>query len=72
MYKIIVTCYLLYAVSSSGNGARSSFTFESPITLKHGKNEIALLSMTVGLQVCCFLYYYLLKYNDKFMKFELN
>ncbi|KAL5982776.1 Beta-galactosidase 10 [Asimina triloba] len=37
-------------VSASGTGTDSTFKFESPITLKAGKNEIALLSMTVGLQ----------------------
>ncbi|OVA19360.1 D-galactoside/L-rhamnose binding SUEL lectin domain [Macleaya cordata] len=37
-------------VSASGNGSGSSFKFESRINLKAGKNEIALLSMTVGLQ----------------------
>ncbi|XP_077249768.1 beta-galactosidase 3-like [Tasmannia lanceolata] len=36
--------------SASGNGSDSKFKFESPIPLKAGKNEIALLSMTVGLQ----------------------
>ncbi|KAL7098178.1 hypothetical protein ACP275_09G001000 [Erythranthe tilingii] len=37
-------------VSASGNGTVPSFKFTSPISLKAGKNEIALLSMTVGLQ----------------------
>ncbi|XP_059656325.1 beta-galactosidase 10 [Cornus florida] len=37
-------------VSASGNGTVSPFKFRSPISLKAGKNEIALLSMTVGLQ----------------------
>ncbi|KAH7685340.1 Beta-galactosidase protein [Dioscorea alata] len=36
--------------SASGNGTVSPFKLETPITLKEGKNEIALLSMTVGLQ----------------------
>ncbi|GLU12850.1 hypothetical protein SLE2022_295080 [Rubroshorea leprosula] len=36
--------------SASGNGSNSSFKFKNPITLKAGKNEIALLSLTVGLQ----------------------
>uniref|UniRef100_A0A6N2NA79 beta-galactosidase n=1 Tax=Salix viminalis TaxID=40686 RepID=A0A6N2NA79_SALVM len=36
--------------SASGNGTHSPFTFKNPISLKAGKNEIALLSMTVGLQ----------------------
>uniref|UniRef100_A0A1D1Y0M8 Beta-galactosidase n=3 Tax=Anthurium amnicola TaxID=1678845 RepID=A0A1D1Y0M8_9ARAE len=37
-------------VSGYGNGANSSFKVETPILLKPGNNEIALLSMTVGLQ----------------------
>ncbi|ONK73107.1 uncharacterized protein A4U43_C04F27330 [Asparagus officinalis] len=37
-------------VTASGNGSKSSFAFETPISLKAGKNEIAFLSMTVGLQ----------------------
>ncbi|KAJ6917706.1 hypothetical protein NC652_019897 [Populus alba x Populus x berolinensis] len=36
--------------SASGNGSHSPFKFKNPISLKAGKNEIALLSMTVGLQ----------------------
>ncbi|KAI5003503.1 hypothetical protein ZWY2020_030663 [Hordeum vulgare] len=36
--------------SAFGNGSKSSFNLHIPITLKMGKNEIALLSMTVGLQ----------------------
>ncbi|KAI3454272.1 hypothetical protein Pfo_010935 [Paulownia fortunei] len=36
--------------SASGNGTVSPFKFKSPISLKAGENEIALLSMTVGLQ----------------------
>ncbi|KAL3835327.1 hypothetical protein ACJIZ3_010063 [Penstemon smallii] len=36
--------------SASGNGTVSRFKFTSPISLKAGNNEIALLSMTVGLQ----------------------
>ncbi|KAK6287237.1 hypothetical protein POUND7_013416, partial [Theobroma cacao] len=36
--------------SASGNGSHSPFKFENPISLKAGENEIALLSMTVGLQ----------------------
>lgn len=35
--------------SASGNGSHSPFKFKNPISLKAGKNEIALLSMTVGL-----------------------
>nr|XP_043627356.1 beta-galactosidase 10 [Erigeron canadensis] len=36
--------------SASGNGTVSPFNFTSPVSLKAGKNEIAILSMTVGLQ----------------------
>ncbi|XAR60280.1 Beta-galactosidase [Bertholletia excelsa] len=36
--------------SASGNGTVSPFKFRSPISLKAGNNEIAFLSMTVGLQ----------------------
>lgn len=36
--------------SASGNGSDITFKFESPIPLMAGKNEISLLSMTVGLQ----------------------
>lgn len=36
--------------SASGNGTIFPFEAEIPVTLKAGKNEIALLSMTVGLQ----------------------
>ncbi|KAL6223244.1 hypothetical protein ACLB2K_006632 [Fragaria x ananassa] len=36
--------------SASGNGTHPPFSLKSPISLKAGKNEIALLSMTVGLQ----------------------
>ncbi|XP_057492737.1 beta-galactosidase 10 [Actinidia eriantha] len=36
--------------SASGNGSVSSFKFQAPISLKAGNNEIAILSMTVGLQ----------------------
>ncbi|XP_076927574.1 beta-galactosidase 3-like [Bidens hawaiensis] len=36
--------------SGSGNGTVSPFTFKSPVSLKAGNNEIAILSMTVGLQ----------------------
>lgn len=35
--------------SASGNGSHSPFKFKNPISIKAGKNEIALLSMTVGL-----------------------
>ncbi|KAJ4838181.1 hypothetical protein Tsubulata_032522 [Turnera subulata] len=44
------TDYLWYTTSPSGNGTHSPFTFKSSISLKPGKNDIALLSMTVGLQ----------------------
>lgn len=36
--------------SAAGNGTVSPFKFKSPVSLKAGKNEIAILSMTVGLQ----------------------
>ncbi|KAK1311334.1 Beta-galactosidase 3 [Acorus calamus] len=36
--------------SGYGNGSKSSFKFKTPVHLKAGKNEIDLLSMTVGLQ----------------------
>lgn len=36
--------------TGSGNGTVSPFKFMSPIILKAGKNDIAILSMTVGLQ----------------------
>ncbi|XP_076904052.1 beta-galactosidase 3-like isoform X2 [Bidens hawaiensis] len=36
--------------SGSGNGTVSPFTFKSPVSLKAGYNEIAILSMTMGLQ----------------------
>ncbi|CAA0820988.1 Beta-galactosidase 10 [Striga hermonthica] len=36
--------------TQSGNGTVPRFKFRSPITLKAGVNEIALLSMTMGLQ----------------------
>lgn len=36
--------------SASGNVTKSPFTIETPISLNSGKNEIAFLSMTVGLQ----------------------
>ncbi|KAE8706801.1 NAD-dependent ADP-ribosyltransferase sirtuin-4-like [Hibiscus syriacus] len=42
---------LAQASSASGNGSHSPFKFENPILLKAGKNEIALLSMTLGLQI---------------------
>ncbi|XP_021900324.1 beta-galactosidase 10 [Carica papaya] len=36
--------------SASGNGSHFAYNFKGPISLKAGKNDIALLSMTVGLQ----------------------
>lgn len=39
-----------YAGSQTGSSSKSSITLEMPIVLKSGKNDIALLSMTVGLQ----------------------
>lgn len=47
----LILIYMLLSASASGNGTVSPFKFQSPISLKAGKNEIALLSMTVGLQV---------------------
>ncbi|KAG8643044.1 beta-galactosidase 10 isoform X2 [Manihot esculenta] len=37
--------------SASGNGTHSPFKFKKSISLRAGKNDIALLSMTVGLQI---------------------
>ncbi|KAJ0603264.1 putative beta-galactosidase [Helianthus annuus] len=42
---------ILQGSSASGNGTVSPFKFKSPVSLKAGNNEIAILSMTVGLQV---------------------
>ncbi|TKY73791.1 Beta-galactosidase 10 [Spatholobus suberectus] len=39
-----------YQGTGTGNGTHSPFTFKNPISLKAGKNEIALLCLTVGLQ----------------------
>ncbi|XP_045822124.1 beta-galactosidase 10-like [Trifolium pratense] len=39
-----------YQGTAYGNGSHAAFTFKNPVSLKAGKNEIALLSMTVGLQ----------------------
>ncbi|KAL8210305.1 hypothetical protein R6Q57_007037 [Mikania cordata] len=36
--------------SASGNGTVSPFKYKSPVSLKAGKNDIAILCMTVGLQ----------------------
>ncbi|KAK3162620.1 hypothetical protein QOZ80_1BG0091660 [Eleusine coracana subsp. coracana] len=36
--------------SAYGNGSKSSFFLELPVNLRTGNNELALLSMTVGLQ----------------------
>ncbi|EEF39470.1 beta-galactosidase, putative [Ricinus communis] len=36
--------------TASGNGTHSPFKFKKPVSLVAGKNDIALLSMTVGLQ----------------------
>lgn len=41
----------MFSGSGAGNDLNFAFNFSSPITLQAGKNEIALLSMTVGLQV---------------------
>ena len=40
--------------SAAGNGTVSPFKTQIPISLKAGKNEIALLCMTVGLSVSHF------------------
>ncbi|KAM0869002.1 hypothetical protein ACQ4PT_040960 [Festuca glaucescens] len=40
--------------SAYGNGSESSFSVHMPINLKAGKNDIALLSMTVGLHIIHF------------------
>ncbi|KAK9167474.1 hypothetical protein Scep_002665 [Stephania cephalantha] len=37
--------------SGSGNSSKPTFDFKCPIALKAGRNEISLLSMTVGLQI---------------------
>jgi len=42
--------------SAYGNGSQSSFSVKLPINLRTGKNELALLSMTVGLQNAGFSY----------------
>ncbi|KAF8716504.1 hypothetical protein HU200_026289 [Digitaria exilis] len=42
--------------SAYGNGSKPSFTVGFPINLRTGKNELALLSMTVGLQNAGFAY----------------
>ncbi|KAK2445097.1 beta-galactosidase [Trifolium repens] len=39
-----------YIGTAYGNGSHSAFTFKNPFSLRAGKNEIALLSLTVGLQ----------------------
>ncbi|XP_031092539.1 beta-galactosidase 10 isoform X1 [Ipomoea triloba] len=40
----------MFQATASGNGSVPSFKLRSPISLKAGKNEISLLSMTMGLQ----------------------
>lgn len=42
--------------SAYGNGSQSRFSVKLPINLRTGKNELALLSMTVGLQNAGFAY----------------
>lgn len=56
--------------SATGTDIKSPFTFEIPVSLKAGNNEIALLSMTVGLQVgqSIFFLSYILSY---LMNFDL-
>ncbi|KHN31190.1 Beta-galactosidase 10 [Glycine soja] len=39
-----------YQGTGTGNGTHSPFSFKNPISLRAGKNEIALLCLTVGLQ----------------------
>lgn len=53
--RLVNYIYITYAYwcsgSAFGNGSHPSYKFKKPITLRAGKNDIALLSMTVGLQV---------------------
>lgn len=42
--------------TATGNGTHFPYTFKKPISLKAGKNEIALLSLTVGLPVSVLLF----------------
>lgn len=53
--KLVLVIYTRYAYctsgSASGNGTNFPFKFNKPINLKAGNNEIALLGMTVGIQV---------------------
>lgn len=45
---------LLILASGYGNGSEIKFNLTAPVTLKPGRNDLALLSMTVGLQVSDF------------------
>ena len=45
-------------VSAYGNGQSSSFTIEAPIHLKSGTNQLAFLSVAVGLQVSFHLFFF--------------
>lgn len=59
IYGIFTTCidppYMLLNLGSGyGNGSESKFNLTTPVTLKPGRNDLALLSMTVGLQVSDF------------------
>ena len=72
--KLLLVIFTKYAYcfsgSAAGNGTNSPFKFEKPIALKAGKNEIALLGMTVGIQVRFSLvirkshFYFLLALSD--------
>lgn len=59
--------YIYLSGSAAGTDIVPPFTLEIPISLKAGNNEIAILSMTVGLQVCQFVYFiYILSCLIKF------
>ncbi|KAF8411751.1 hypothetical protein HHK36_004309 [Tetracentron sinense] len=57
--KLQVLLYSSHTASASGNGSDITFQFGSPISLRAGKNEIALLSMTVGLQSFLLTFFYI-------------
>jgi hypothetical protein len=50
---------LLILASGFGNGGDIKFNLTTPMTIKPGRNDLALLSMTVGLQVNYFTKLYL-------------
>lgn len=62
-----------FSGSASGNGTVSPFKTQIPISLKAGKNEIALLCMTVGLSVGYFyisiFYFFLVMFAETFSYF---